>query len=139
MPRRRPNSTLFPYTTLFRSRAAPRDPLRTPRDERTESPPHRPNAHFESESLAFHHQAHMRVRLSKSALARLPSRLSVAVRVRADGDLSDLRGQIVNEHLSAADVFRFEQLARRRDGFVSPFRNILQRCAHMRGVRFDVV
>ena len=68
----------------------------------------------------------MRVRLPQPTLTRLPSSLSIAVRVGADGDLADLGRQLVDEHLSTADVLRLEELVRRGDRFVGPLCDVLE-------------
>ena len=47
--------------------------------------------------------------------------------------------QLVDEHLAAADVLRLEELPRRRDRFVGPFRHVLERRSDVRGVRLHVV
>src|SRR5256886_5200655 len=92
MIRRPPRSTLFPYTTLFRSRAGEREPER-PRDFATLVAHH----HGQKPPLAWDHALQERQldldRVLRVALHRRESRAQLLAQGRSEEHTSELQSQ----------------------------------------------
>ena len=91
------------------------------------------------QSFRFHHQTHVRLRLTEAAFAGLPADLSVVVCIEPVGNLLGQVCQLIDERLTVPDTLRLQELSRRRDRFIGPFRNVLEGRGHMGRVRLHVL